>query len=214
VTRPTTPPVGRLRLDLDLDFVVDDEGLIELTEAGFRRMVQAHSAGLDVVIGTYGRDVLRFVAANPGTDPRAAAGKQAIQRSLNGVELTEVRPRRTQSPAELLRAEESTELALTMINKERERHEIECLLPWHAAGKLSRSDVERVERALAADCELVQRYELVREELAATVHLNETLGVPSKRALEKLFAAINAEEARLPRARLRRPIGTAVVATA
>jgi len=30
-------------------------------------------------------------------------------------------------------------------------------------------------------------YELVRQELAETTHLNETLGTPSARAMEKLF---------------------------
>src|SRR5262245_12915583 len=83
---------------------------------------------------------------------------------------------------------------MTMIDKEPERHEIEELLPWYAAGMLSRHDVDRVERALAGDPELARRYDLVRQELAQTIHLNETLGVPSARAMEKLFAAINAEE--------------------
>ena len=50
----------RLSLDPGLDFVVHDDGAIELTETGFRRMAQAHSAGLDVVIGVDRRDVLRF----------------------------------------------------------------------------------------------------------------------------------------------------------
>jgi len=35
----------------------------------------------------------------------------------------------------------------------------------------------------------------VREELAETIHLNESLGAPSSQALEKLFAAIDAEGA-------------------
>jgi hypothetical protein len=52
----------RVPLDLGLDFVVHDDGAIELTETGFRRMAQAHSAGLDVVIGVDRRDVLRFPA--------------------------------------------------------------------------------------------------------------------------------------------------------
>jgi hypothetical protein len=64
---------------------------------------------------------------------------------------------------------------------------------------LSRRDADRVERALAVDHELARRYDLVREELAETVHLNESLGAPSARAMEKLFAAIDAEEARMPR---------------
>jgi hypothetical protein len=88
---------------------------------------------------------------------------------------------------------------MNMINKEPERHEIEALLPWHAAGTLNRRDADRVEQALAGDRELSRRYDLVREELAETIHLNETLGAPSARAMEKLFAAIDAEEARSPR---------------
>ena len=68
------------------------------------------------------------------------------------------------------------------LNKEApERQEIEALLPWHAAGTLSRRDAERVEQALASDRELARRYELVREELNETIHLNETLGAPSAR---------------------------------
>src|SRR5262245_40828959 len=80
-------------------------------------------------------------------------------------------------------------MALSMINKEREHHEIESLLPWHAAGTLDRSDAEGVDRGLAEDGELARRYELVREELAETIRLNERLGAPSAYAMEKLFAA-------------------------
>jgi hypothetical protein len=76
-----------------------------------------------------------------------------------------------------------------------EREDIETLLPWHAAGTLSRRDAERVEQALAQDAELARRYELVREELAETIHLNETLGAPSARTAQRLFAAIDAESA-------------------
>jgi anti-sigma-K factor RskA len=94
---------------------------------------------------------------------------------------------------------------MTAINKQPTRHEIEELLPWYAAGTLSAREAERVEQALAGDRELAQRYELVRRELVETTRLNETLGAPSARAMEKLFAAINAEEARAPRRR-RRPI--------
>jgi len=90
---------------------------------------------------------------------------------------------------------------MNMINKEPERQELELLLPWHATGTLSRRDSDRIERALAADGELARRYALVREELAETIHLNESLGAPSARAMEKLFAAIDAEEERSPRRR-------------
>src|SRR5262245_34298358 len=79
-----------------------------------------------------------------------------------------------------------------------ERQEIEALLPWHAAGTLSRRDAERVERALSSDRELARRFEMVREELNETIHLNESLGHPSARAAERLFAAIDAEGARAP----------------
>jgi hypothetical protein len=77
-----------------------------------------------------------------------------------------------------------------------ERSEIETLLPWHAAGTLSRRDTQRVEDALARDPELARRYALVRDELGETIHLNETLGAPSPSAMEKLFAGIDAEPAR------------------
>jgi anti-sigma factor RsiW len=79
----------------------------------------------------------------------------------------------------------------------RKRDEIETLLPWYAAGTLSRSDADRVEQALASDQELAQCFDLIRRELAETVDLNETLGAPSPRAAAKLFAAIDAEEAQL-----------------
>ena len=76
--------------------------------------------------------------------------------------------------------------------------DIEELLPWHAAGTLSRSDARRVEKALASDPELAHRYALVRDEFGETIHLNETLGAPSAHAMEKLFAKIDAEPARRP----------------
>jgi anti-sigma-K factor RskA len=76
-----------------------------------------------------------------------------------------------------------------------ERQDIEALLPWHAAGTLSRRDAQRVEQALASDQDLARQYQTVREELAETIRLNESLGAPSARAMEKLFAAIDAEPA-------------------
>ena len=87
-----------------------------------------------------------------------------------------------------------------MSQKEQEapQGDIEALLPWHAAGTLSRRDAQRVEDALNRDPELARRYELVREELGETIHLNETLGAPSARAMDKLFAQIDAEPRRKP----------------
>ena len=59
---PAPSPIGRLVLDPSLDFVLHKDGVIELTEVGFRRMAQAHSAAIDVVLGIDSRDVLRFPA--------------------------------------------------------------------------------------------------------------------------------------------------------
>jgi hypothetical protein len=84
-----------------------------------------------------------------------------------------------------------------MNTKNKEAHsDIEELLPWHAAGTLSRRDTQRVEEALARDPELARRFAMVREELGETILLNETLGAPSGHAMEKLFAKIDAEPAR------------------
>jgi hypothetical protein len=82
-----------------------------------------------------------------------------------------------------------------------ERRAIEELLPWHAAGTLGRRDAERVEAAIAADQELARRFELVREELAETIRLNETLGAPSARARQRLLTAIEQEGATAPKGR-------------
>lgn len=81
-------------------------------------------------------------------------------------------------------------------DKANDRHEIEDLLPWHASGTLSRRDADRVEKALASDRELARRFGLVREELSETILLNESLGAPSARAADRLFALIDAEPAR------------------
>src|ERR1044071_10521238 len=79
-----------------------------------------------------------------------------------------------------------------------EPSEIEMLLPWHAAGTLNARDARRVEDALAADPELAKQYAVIREEYAETIHLNESLGAPSVRAMQKLFAAIDGEPVREP----------------
>jgi anti-sigma factor RsiW len=81
---------------------------------------------------------------------------------------------------------------------EQEPSEIEMLLPWHAAGTLNARDTRRVNEALARDPELAKQYAVIREEYAETIHLNESLGAPSARAMQKLFAAIDGEPARKP----------------
>jgi hypothetical protein len=60
---PAPSPIDRLVLDPGLDFIFHKDGMIELTEAGFRRMGQAHSAGLDTVIEVDRRYLLRFPAS-------------------------------------------------------------------------------------------------------------------------------------------------------
>jgi len=71
-------------------------------------------------------------------------------------------------------------------------------LPWHAAGTLNARDARRVDEALARDPELAKQYAAIQEEYAETIHLNESLGAPSTRAMQKLFAAIDGEPARRP----------------
>jgi anti-sigma factor RsiW len=81
---------------------------------------------------------------------------------------------------------------------EQEPGEIELLLPWYAAGTLNARDTRKVEEALARDPELARQYAVIREEYAGTIDLNESLGAPSVRAMQKLFAAIDAEPERKP----------------
>src|SRR5689334_3447061 len=83
---------------------------------------------------------------------------------------------------------------MTMIkNKASEREEIEALLPWHAAGTLSRREAQKVEQALATDADLATQYETVRQDLVETIGLNESLGAPSARAMQRLMADIEAD---------------------
>ncbi|MEA2876566.1 MAG: hypothetical protein QOF14_1762 [Hyphomicrobiales bacterium] len=86
-------------------------------------------------------------------------------------------------------------------NKAAEREEIEALLPWHAAGTLSRREADMVERALATDAGLAAQYETIREDLAETIVANESLGAPSARAMQRLMADIEADVSTARRAR-------------
>jgi len=83
---------------------------------------------------------------------------------------------------------------MTMIkNKTSEREEIEDLLPWHAAGTLSRRDAQRVEQALASDADLATQYATIQSDLVETIGANESLGAPSSRAMQRLMADIEAD---------------------
>lgn len=79
-----------------------------------------------------------------------------------------------------------------------EPEDIEALLPWHAAGTLNARDARRVEDALARDPALARQYAVIQDEYTETILLNESLGAPSARAMQKLFAVIDAEPARSP----------------
>jgi hypothetical protein len=89
----------------------------------------------------------------------------------------------------------------TIKNKVSEREEIEALLPWHAAGTLTRREAQKVEQALAADADLAAQYATIREDLAETIVANETLGAPSARAMQKLMADIEADASSARRVR-------------
>jgi anti-sigma-K factor RskA len=82
---------------------------------------------------------------------------------------------------------------MTLNDQTIEPSEIETLLPWYVAGTLRRRDRQRVETALRSDAGLARKLELVREELAETIHFNETLGAPAPRVADRLMAAIDAE---------------------
>src|SRR5207237_9067531 len=66
----------------------------------------------------------------------------------------------------------------------------------HEDGTLDAHESRSVDEALARDPELARHYAVIREEYAGTIHLNESLGAPSARAMHKLFAAIDAEPRR------------------
>jgi hypothetical protein len=89
-------------------------------------------------------------------------------------------------------------MALSKKRLEQEPSDLETLLPWHATGTLNARDARRVEEALTRNSELARQYAVIREEYAETIGLNESLGAPSVRAMQKLFAAIDAEPARKP----------------
>lgn len=81
------------------------------------------------------------------------------------------------------------------------RHEVDLIAPWAATDRLDREDAAALERLLADDPMLVDRIDFALEERDETIALNEALPAPSNAAREKLFAAIDAHEAkRAPKA--------------
>ncbi len=71
--------------------------------------------------------------------------------------------------------------------------EIEALLPWYAAGRLSPADVRRVETALATRAELRASLQAIREDRDETIALNESLSPPSGDPWARVMAAVQAE---------------------
>ena len=73
-----------------------------------------------------------------------------------------------------------------------ERAEIEALLPWYAAGTLSRRETARIDAAVANDAALAREYDAICTELAETVRLNESLGglgtAPGRRVMAIIAA--------------------------
>jgi len=87
-----------------------------------------------------------------------------------------------------------------------EPEDIEALLPWYATGALNPRDTRRVEEALRQDPGLRKQYAAIQDEYIETVSLNENLGAPSTRALQKLMTAIETEPAgRAPAVAPKRP---------
>ncbi|MFZ0495219.1 MAG: hypothetical protein WBE80_07795 [Methylocella sp.] len=90
---------------------------------------------------------------------------------------------------------------MTTNEHQAELDHVESLLPWYASGTLAPEEIPRVERTLAEEPELRRRYELILEERSATVAVNESLGAPSPRAIEKLFARLENAAAEAPKSR-------------
>ena len=85
-----------------------------------------------------------------------------------------------------------------------EPEEADLLMPWHATGRLSPAEADRMARAIANDPHLVHRLSLAEEERDEARSLAESLPVPSGRARDAVFSKIAA----LDRGRATRFAGT------
>jgi hypothetical protein len=74
-----------------------------------------------------------------------------------------------------------------------EREEVELMLPWYETGQLTAEETSLVETHLRKDAELRRMLELIREEAGETVLANESIGMPSHEARDRLMAQIAAE---------------------
>ena len=67
------------------------------------------------------------------------------------------------------------------------REELSALLPWYAAGTLSRDEMDRIEAALDGDASLRSELDLIREDLAAARALADAHELPD--SMEARFGA-------------------------
>lgn len=75
---------------------------------------------------------------------------------------------------------------------ERERLEVEELLPWHATGRLSATERARVEAYLATHPEMARAVATAEAEREASLSLHEAAGAPSADGLRRLMRSIDA----------------------
>lgn len=89
---------------------------------------------------------------------------------------------------------------------EKEREELELLMPWYVNGTLDRADAERIDAALESDPALQRSLQTLMEDREAAVDLAEAVEIPA--SMEARFAAqLDAEPARgaAPRTPARSP---------
>lgn len=75
-----------------------------------------------------------------------------------------------------------------------EREQVLLLLPWYATGRLEPDEAERVRRFIMQDAAMAAELSRIRQEMDETISLNEALGAPKAKGLDRLMAAIGAEE--------------------
>lgn len=72
--------------------------------------------------------------------------------------------------------------------------DIEMMLPWYVTGTLSEDERARVDRYIADHPEMARQLDLVREELDASIALNEEINPAHSGALDRLLTRIDAED--------------------
>ncbi len=88
--------------------------------------------------------------------------------------------------------------------EDKERAEIEALLPWYVTGRLEDDDAGRVAAYLAAHPDMVRQIGMIEDDRAAAVAENEAVRGPRPAAFERLMDDIAADEAASARGALRR----------